>query len=234
MIFNNISVMILAAGYGTRLKHITKDIPKPLVQINNKTLLGNIIENLIKINCKEIIINTHYKHQMINNFINKNFSKENIICSYEKELLDTGGGVKNALKLFSYQHALILNSDVFWTKENFLEISNLVKNFTSINKCKLLLAPYSKVYGVNKQRADFNLNKGLVSRYCNNKEKLFYSGAQIIYLNILKKYNEDKFSFNLVWNDLINKNNLLGKKMKSDLYHVGNIEGLKIAKNFIC
>ena len=62
------SAMILAAGFGKRMLPITKKIPKPLIEINNITLLENLINFLLNIGCKEIVINTHYKHKMIVNF----------------------------------------------------------------------------------------------------------------------------------------------------------------------
>ena len=96
----NISVMILAAGYGSRLRPITKKIPKPLVKVAGITLLQNLLDHVLKLNCKKIILNTHYQHDKIYDFIKNNYANENIIISYEKELLDTGGGVKNALPLF--------------------------------------------------------------------------------------------------------------------------------------
>ena len=61
----NISVMILAAGYGSRLRPITKKIPKPLVKVAGITLLQNTLDQVLSLNCKEIIINTHYQHKMI-------------------------------------------------------------------------------------------------------------------------------------------------------------------------
>ena len=94
------SAMILAAGYGKRMLSLTNDIPKPLVKVNNVSLLKNCIDFLFKIGCKEIVINTHYKHNLISDFINQFYTTLNIKISYEKNILDTAGGVKNAIKLF--------------------------------------------------------------------------------------------------------------------------------------
>ena len=118
MLNKNISAMILAAGYGKRLLPITKKIPKPLVKINNKTLLQNTLDHLINLKCKEIIINTHYKHKKIENFIKNNYSNSSIKLSYEKKILDTGGAIKKALPLFNNNNVLILNSDIFWSSKN--------------------------------------------------------------------------------------------------------------------
>ena len=66
--------MILAAGYGKRLRPITKKIPKPLLKVNNKLLIEYAIEILLKVGIKRIYINTHYKDKLIKNFIKKNIT----------------------------------------------------------------------------------------------------------------------------------------------------------------
>ena len=129
MLIKNISVMILAAGYGKRLLPITNHIPKPLVKVHSKTLLQNVLDRLINLKCKEIIINTHYKHEKIKNFINKNYSSTNIKISYEKQLLDTGGAVKKVLSWFNNNNVLVINSDIFWSEQNFIDIKNTILNF---------------------------------------------------------------------------------------------------------
>ena len=63
--FKNFSAMILAAGFGKRLAPLTNEIPKPLVEINKTNLLKNSINFLFTIGCKKIVINTHYKHELI-------------------------------------------------------------------------------------------------------------------------------------------------------------------------
>ena len=162
---SNISVMILAAGYGTRLRPITEKIPKPLVKVADITLLQNVLDHVLKLNCEKIIINTHYQHEKINDFIKNNYSKDNIVISYEKELLDTGGGVKNARSLFTSNEVLILNSDIFWSSNNFRDIKNFISDFRSEQKCKLLLVPKKQVHGINSNEGDFIINNGLIGMF---------------------------------------------------------------------
>ena len=95
------SIMILAAGFGTRMKNLTKNTPKPLLKINNTTLLSNTINFFKKLGCERFVINTHYLNKEFNDYINFNHAKENIILIYEPKILDTGGGVKNAVKYFN-------------------------------------------------------------------------------------------------------------------------------------
>ncbi len=226
------SAMILSAGYGTRLRPLTHKIPKPLIKIGNINLLENIINLLLENNCKEIIVNSHYKHKMIKNFFNKKkYNIKKITLSYEKEILDTGGALKKAKKNFTNDNVLVINSDIFLKKENFKDIGNLISNYRSSQKCRLLLVPKKKAFGINKKKGDFIKIKNLLKRYKDQKKIFYYSGIQIISLNLLKNYKMKKFSFNVVWDDLIKNNSLYGNIMQSKLYHVGDIEGLKKAKN---
>ena len=88
------TALILCAGFGKRLNPITLETPKPLLKINNLTLLENCI-NLIKlIGIKKILINSYYLKEQINEFIKKNnFEIEIEIVEDGNEILDTGGGI---------------------------------------------------------------------------------------------------------------------------------------------
>ncbi len=112
------NLMILAAGYGKRMKNLTKSKPKPLLKINNKELLRHNIDFFINLGCKKIVINTHYLHGQIKNFIKENYSNRNIKLTYEPTLLNTGGGIKNALSFLGDKNFLVTNADILWKNEN--------------------------------------------------------------------------------------------------------------------
>mgnify|MGYP001236894888 CR=1 FL=1 len=226
MIPKPFSAMILAAGYGKRLNPLTVNIPKPLIKINKISLLQNTIDFLFRLNCNKIVINTHYKSDIINDFIKKNYNHKKIILLYEKKILDTAGGVKNALSLFNRQEILVTNSDIFWKEENLTDIVKFIKNYNSHQYCKLLLVPKEKAHGINRDNGDFVLNKGQVKRWNFNEKNYFYSGLQILSLRILNDYSYKKFSFNVIWDDLILKKSLYGSVMNSHWYHVGDKKGL--------
>ena len=85
--------MILAAGYGKRLLPVTKEIPKPLLKVSNKTLIQRNIEILIDSGFDEIVINISYLGSMIIEHVRKCFPLVNIKFSQEEIPLGTGGGV---------------------------------------------------------------------------------------------------------------------------------------------
>jgi len=105
--------MILAAGLGTRLKPITDDIPKALVEVNGKSLVEIAIRNLIENDFRRIIINVHHFADKVKEFISKNTFAADIFISDESDLLlDTGGGIKIAKKFFDDSPILIHNVDI--------------------------------------------------------------------------------------------------------------------------
>ena len=226
----NYSGMILAAGFGKRMLPFTRDKPKPLIEINGLTLLGNSINFLTKLGCKEIIINTHYKHLQIQNLINSNYNNKNIKLVYEEEILDTGGGVKNATSFFTNDNILVINSDIYWQEKNLIDAKLVIKSYLKNNNMHLLLSKKNKSYGLSKSTGDFIIKNGKVFRFNEGDEIIYYSGLQMLHVNHLKIFTNKKFSFNDVWDYFINKESLFGNIMGSDWYHVGDIQGLNIAK----
>jgi|TARA_B100001964_G_scaffold149657_1_gene164841 MurNAc alpha-1-phosphate uridylyltransferase len=227
--FKSFSAMILAAGYGKRMLPLTNKIPKPLIKVNNISLLKNNIDFLYKIGCKKIVINTHYKHNLISDFIQKNYTNHNVKISHEKNILDTAGGVKKAMKLFDDDSIVVTNCDIFWKRENEIDVTSLINNFDSKEECRLLLVEKEKAHGLINKVGDFSLNNNHVKRWELRDQILYYSGFQMISLNILNNFTMRKFSFNDVWDLQIKKNSLYGNLMFSNLYHIGDKSGLKAA-----
>jgi NDP-sugar pyrophosphorylase family protein len=106
--------MILAAGLGTRLKHLTVDKPKALVEINGKTLLEHSIQKLTQAGVTDIIINVHHFAPLMIEFIHSHRFDANISISEESmQLLDTGGGIKKAAHFFNDNRAFfVYNVDI--------------------------------------------------------------------------------------------------------------------------
>ena len=169
---------------------------------------------------------------MIQDFISQHYKYSNIFISYESTILDTGGGVKNAISLFNDESILVTNSDIFWTKENKEDVINFISDFKNYEECSLLLVNEKKANGINKKFGDFILKDNLVHRWTTG-EKFFYSGLQFLKLEILNKIKIKKFSFNNVWDLQIKKNSLHGKLMTSDCFHIGDLNALYKLKNII-
>ena len=133
----NFTLMILCAGFGSRMLNLTRSTPKPLLKYKNKVLLKNTIDFFTNIGCDEILINTHYLHHKIKKYLNKNFKKYPIQIIYEKNILGTGGGVKNIFNHTKRNIICVVNSDIFWTKTNksnieyFYDNTSIIENFNT-------------------------------------------------------------------------------------------------------
>ena len=219
----NFSLMILAAGYGKRMKHLTKEVPKPLLKINDRELLSYNIEFFLNLGCNKIVINTHYLHNEIKIFVEKKFSNNNINLIFEPELLNTGGGIKNALSYFGEKNFLVTNSDILWNDDNRKDINDFISEYQKIKFCKLLLVENKKFKGLKKKEGDFKLDNNLISRWKKNDPHLYFSGLQIINPNIFSQIKQYSFSMNLLWDILIKNNQLQGQISNSVVTHIGDI-----------
>ena len=216
--------MILAAGFGKRLNPLTNNCPKPLIKIGNETLLSNTINFLQEFGIKQIVINTHYLGDQIKKYINEKKFKSNITIINEKEeILDTGGGIFNALKYFN-ENFLCINPDTIWNSNYIKESKNLEKDFF-LNKrqCSLLLVDKKKSFDKN-LKGDFSLENGLVTRENTENLKYIYTGLQIIDPKIFLDINNRIFSINLIWNKLIKKKQLFGLESNIDFLHVSTLD----------
>ena len=120
--------MILAAGFGKRINPLTLKSPKPLLKIGNETLLSNALKILELFGIKQAVINVHYLGEQIVDYINKNNFDLNINIVKEKNsILDTGGGVLNAIQHFSNEAFLIINPDTIWNTDYLSELRLMEK-----------------------------------------------------------------------------------------------------------
>lgn len=107
--------MILAAGRGTRMDPITVTTPKPLVKLKNRYLIEYVFDNLIKAGITEVVINIHHLSSKIKDCL-KNGANWGINISYseESELLDTGGGILNAIQqnLLGQEPFIVISADI--------------------------------------------------------------------------------------------------------------------------
>ena len=213
--------MILAAGLGKRMLPITLKTPKPLIQIGNKNLLDRAIELLINHGVDEIAINIHHLADQVRSFINKKKYKAKITIFYEQEtLLDTGGGILNATKSFK-EPFIVVNPDTLWSNAYSNELRDLEDFYFQHKKTSLLLVNKNLSFD-NSFKGDFNLQEGTVSR--DNSNKLIFTGLQILDHSDFSIVKSKIFSMNDIWNNLIDKNSLVGIESKQKFYHLNTKE----------
>ncbi|MCR6588485.1 D-glycero-D-manno-heptose 1-phosphate guanosyltransferase [Campylobacter insulaenigrae] len=180
--------IVLAGGLGTRLQSVIKDLPKPMAPINGKPFLEYLLQYLQKQGIKEVILSVSYKYELIQEYFKDKFENINIIYNIEKELLGTGGAIKDALK-FVKNETFVLNGDTFFD----IDLNKLFLNGSKI--CIAL-----------KQMRDFD-RYGAIEIDKNNiiksfkektyiKQGLINGGIYLISKDIFNNFNLDnKFSF---------------------------------------
>ena len=121
-----IRALLLSAGFGTRLRPLTLNKPKCLIEINGKPILENWLEKLSNINVDKILVNTHYLSDQVDSFLDKHFlnSAQKIEKFHEKNLLGTAGTLIANYKFFKNYTGMMIHSDNY-TKMN---LSDLVKH----------------------------------------------------------------------------------------------------------
>ena len=217
------TALILCAGYGKRLNPLTLKIPKPLLKINNTTLLENTIELIKNLEIKKIKINTFYLQEEIKKFIKeKNFEIEIEVISDGDEILDTGGGILNMIKSTNEQDFLVFNPDTIWNL-NYLTLINQMKNFYfSKNKETILLVVKKNLSFDKNLKGDFTLSENLLKKQKENN--YIYTGCQIINRKVFSSSINKNFSILQIWNSLIKDKKLYGFRSDNEFLHVTNLE----------
>ena len=214
--------MILAAGLGKRMRPLTEKTPKPLIKIGPKNLLERSIELLIKMSIDELVINSHYLFQEIDNFLKTKNYGISITLIKEEELLDTGGGILNATKKFENDPFFVLNPDTIWNKNYYEELKILENSYLVNNKPTLLLVDKNNSHDKS-FNGDFNFaENNLITREAKNQH--IFTGAQIINRSIFENIKKKIFSMNEVWDQMIKEKKLLGQESNQTFFHVNTIK----------
>jgi len=145
-----LKALLLAAGFGTRLRPITDNIPKCLLPINGKPLLEIWIDNLVAIGIDKIFINTHYLAEQVEDFINESKYKKFIEILYEPIILGTAGTLINNLDKFEDEDLLLIHADNYCladlveliyfhnNRPNNCLMTMLLFNTTNASKCGIV------------------------------------------------------------------------------------------------
>ena len=223
------TALILCAGFGKRLNPLTLEIPKPLMELNNVTMLENTISIIENLGINNILINTFYLKDQIKNFIKKNKFKSNIkIIEDGENILNTGGGVLNMISNSDDNDFLIFNPDTYWQKTHILEIQKMEKLYFFRSIKNILLLVKKRLSFDKNLSGDFDLCDNLVS--INNNNEFIYIGCQILNKNLFLNIKEKNFPISKIWNILLENNKLYGFESFSNFYHLTNLETFKKLK----
>jgi len=217
------TALVLCAGYGKRLNPLTLKNPKPLLKLNNLTLLENTINLIKKLGINEIKLNTFFLKDQIKIFIEeKNFDVKIDIIEDGNEILDTGGGIFNMINSLNEENFMVFNPDTVWSID-YLNCIKEMENFYFSKKIQNILMVVNKNLSFDKNlRGDFDLLNNQL-----NKKKLnqyIFTGCQIINKKVFASVKNKSFSILQIWNDLIKENKLYGYESKNKFYHITDLE----------
>ena len=217
------TALILCAGYGKRLNPLTLVEPKPLLKVNEITLLENCINLIKSLGIKKIILNTFYLKEKIESFFEiKKFDVDITIINDGKKILNTGGGILNMMNSSNDSDFLVLNPDTVWDK-NYTDVVQNMEKFYFSNQIKnILLLANTNLSFDKKLKSDFNLINNKIKR--DHQNNLIYTGCQIINRSLFESYSINNFSISEVWNKLIAKNKLYGYESSEEFYHLTNLK----------
>ena len=215
----DLSLMIFAAGFGTRMGALTKDTPKPMLHLNGKPLIDHAIDFGITANTAPIAANTHYLHEKIE----PHLTSRNIQTFHESpDILDTGGGLLAARDHLT-SPTMTLNPDYAWIGPN--PLLHLQQEWRDDMQALLLLIDPARAHN-RSGPGDFTLSDGKLSR----SGPMIYPGAQIIRTDRLHEIGETRFSLNAYWDLLMESTGVHGTVYPGEWCDIGNPEGLALAE----
>ena len=225
------TALILCAGFGKRLNPLTIQKPKPLLEVNDITLLENTINLIKNLNILNVKINSFHLKNQIKNFVSKKKFNLNIeIIEDGNVILDTGGGILNLIKESKEKNFIVFNPDTVWNL-NYTKIIKEKENFYFENQIQNLLMVAEKNKSFDKRfKGDFELKINQLS-----KEKInnyIFTGCQIINKDLFSSFKNTAFSISKIWDDLIKDNKLYGFESLNEFVHVTDLEIYnKLVKN---
>ena len=225
------TALILCAGFGKRLNPLTIQKPKPLLEVNDITLLENTINLIKNLNILNIKINSFHLKDQIKNFVSKKkFNLDIEIIEDGNVILDTGGGILNLIKESKEKNFIVFNPDTVWNL-NYTKTIKEMQNFYFENQIQNLLMVAEKNKSFDKRfKGDFELKKNQLS-----KEKInnyIFTGCQIINKDLFSSFKNTAFSISKIWDNLIKDNKLYGFESLNEFVHVTDLEIYnKLVKN---
>jgi MurNAc alpha-1-phosphate uridylyltransferase len=221
------SALIFAAGFGTRMGHLTKTTPKPMIQVAGKPLIDYAMDLITDSVIQNTVVNLHYFPEQLESHLAQ---YENVTTLREQgEILETGGGLKNALPLLGTDPVVTLNSDAVWTGKN--PISLLMENWNPDEMDALMVLIPTQNAQEHRGVGDFHLDDQSRISWRGDAPSADYvfSGAQIIKTDLLETIPQASFSLHLLWEKMLAQKRIHGVIHHGGWVDVGRPEGIDVA-----
>lgn len=222
--------MVLAAGLGLRMRPITDRLPKPLIPLAGRTLLDHAIDRLEAAGVARVVVNAHYKAEMVAEHVAARRSPA-ITLVREDELLETGGGVLNALPLLG-EPFYVVNSDSFWLDGKRSALLRLARAFDPARHDAVLLLQRTVTALGYEGPGDFFVDpQGRVRRRREREvAPHLFAGVQLLSKRLFAGCMPGKFSLNSLYDRAIENGRLVAIVHDGEWYHIGTPLGLALAE----
>lgn len=219
------TAMVLAAGHGTRMRPLTNDRAKAMVEVGGKPLIDHMLDRLDAAGIERAVVNVHAHADHLEAHLKKRSAGPDIIISDERDvLLETGGGMVKALPLLGDDPILACNIDAVWTESGVSVIESLISRWDAdVMDDLLLLAPLEQTLGYH-GKGDFLFgHDGRLERRGDRAAAPYvYAGVQITKLDRLAIEPIEPFSRNRIWNQTLELGTIFGYPMDGFWMHVGD------------
>ncbi|PTX58103.1 MurNAc alpha-1-phosphate uridylyltransferase [Litoreibacter ponti] len=218
------SAMIFAAGFGTRMRPLTDTRPKPLIEVAGRPLLDHALSCVSDFGARAVV-NAHYKSQMIAAHL---ADTPVTVITEAPEVLDTGGGLRNARAQLGSDPVFTMNSDVVWAGPNPLNI--LAEGWRDNMEALLLLVPVERTVGYTRS-GNFSIGNG--GQLQRDTSGMVYTGAQLLRTDRLDAITQDIFSLNVLWDQMLAGGAAYGVTYPGHWADVGTPDGIKLAETML-
>lgn len=218
---------ILAAGKGTRLRPHTDTMPKPMVSVGGRSIIKRTIEKLAKEGVEEIVVNLHHLGDILKDHL-KDITTPNIILSFEEELLETGGGLKKALRYFGSQPYYIINGDALWDEGAGDSILKRLADSWDDSRMDILQMVQPKDgMGLTGFVGDYDMDaQGILRRSKEKQGAYMFGGIRITHPRIFEGSPDGAFSFLQLMDKAQEQGRLYGVAHDAEWYHISTPEDL--------
>ena len=222
--------MVLAAGYGTRLKPLTDRTPKPLVPVAGKPMIEYALDKLKAYGIEEVIINVSHLRAQLLAYVTR-FQDLPIRISEETEPLETGGGMKQALPLLGSEPFFAINSDIIWTDEAGGALDRLAQQWDEFSMDILLLAQSrAKAVGYDRGEDHLFVKRDNTISWEESEAPYIIAGLGIIHPRIFSHAPEGKFSVKILWHHALRNHRLACLPHRGQWFQTGSLEDVKKAE----
>jgi N-acetyl-alpha-D-muramate 1-phosphate uridylyltransferase len=226
--------MVLAAGEGRRMRPLTEETPKPLLQLAGRTLLDHALDRVADAGIGEAVVNAHWLADQVARTAAAR-TRPRCTLSREPVLLETGGGVKRALPLLGDGPFLAVNGDAFWLDGPSPTITRLAQAFDAAEMDALLLLVRTTQISAEVGRGDFLLDPLGRARRPREREiaPYLFGGVQIVSPKLFDETPDGAFSLNLLYDRAIEAGRLHGLVHDGLWFHLSTPRDLADAESAI-